>query len=295
MATRPEGQIVERRSNGGPCYAIRFNAYGRRRYVTLGLQADGWTRSKAEVELANVLADVRRGLWVSKAQRKRLRVCKRRVEADTVFGPFARRLVAERGAQLSESTQGYLEWGLSHLLPHFNDWFLRDIDAEAVDEFLSHKLNESSLRRAALERGKPLRGNGGRPLRPLSNSSINKLIDILQWVLSAAEEYGRIERNPARGRRRRLPQYLRPPVYLNSAAQIEALLDAADQLDRAPQTRIKERLPLIATLLFAGLRASELSAIHWGDLKFFRLDRVRASKTKRAYARLRCSQFSVGC
>ena len=39
------------------------HARGNREYVTLGNTADGWTRRKAEEELANVLADVRRGQW----------------------------------------------------------------------------------------------------------------------------------------------------------------------------------------------------------------------------------------
>jgi integrase len=90
-------------------------------------------------------------------------------------------------------------------------------------------------------------------MRPLSPSSINKTIDVLQWLLSAAEEYGWIESNPARGLRRRLRRPKRAPVYLGSAAHIEALLEAAGQLDADPRSRIGHRLPLIATLIFAGL------------------------------------------
>jgi hypothetical protein len=42
-------------------------------------------------------------------------------------------------------------------------------------------------------------------MRPLSATSINKSINVLQWVLAIAEERGLIDRNPARGRRRRIP------------------------------------------------------------------------------------------
>ena len=48
---------------GGRTFALRFRAYGKRRYITLGTADEGWTRAKAEEELANVLADVRRGIW----------------------------------------------------------------------------------------------------------------------------------------------------------------------------------------------------------------------------------------
>src|SRR3954452_12453646 len=63
MARRATGQVVEKKRARGTVYALRFRAYGERRYVTLGSSDDGWTRKRAHVELANVLADVRRGIW----------------------------------------------------------------------------------------------------------------------------------------------------------------------------------------------------------------------------------------
>jgi len=46
MAARPRGQVVERYGNGGRTYAIRFSASGRRRYLTLGREYEGWTRRR---------------------------------------------------------------------------------------------------------------------------------------------------------------------------------------------------------------------------------------------------------
>lgn len=63
MPRRATGQVLERERDGALVFALRFRAYGKRRYVTLGTTAAGWTRRKAEEELANVLADVRRGIW----------------------------------------------------------------------------------------------------------------------------------------------------------------------------------------------------------------------------------------
>lgn len=68
MAARPRGQVVERYGKSGRTYAIRFHAYGRRRYLTLGRGSEGWTRRRAEDELSNVLADVRRDLWVGRSR-----------------------------------------------------------------------------------------------------------------------------------------------------------------------------------------------------------------------------------
>jgi integrase len=62
---------------------------------------------------------------------------------------------------------------------------------------------------------------------------------------------------------------------------IETLLEAAGQLDVESQSRVRERLSLIATLLFAGLRAHELSALRWRDVDLAaeRLQ-VQVSKTQ---------------
>src|SRR3954468_12619347 len=63
MARTPQGQVVERPAKAGTTFALRFRAYGERRYVTLGGSWEGWTRRRAETDLENVLADVRRGIW----------------------------------------------------------------------------------------------------------------------------------------------------------------------------------------------------------------------------------------
>ncbi len=63
MARPTKGRVVERKTTAGVVYALRFMAFGERLYVTLGSRDDGWTRPKAETELENVLADVRRGVW----------------------------------------------------------------------------------------------------------------------------------------------------------------------------------------------------------------------------------------
>ena len=51
-------------------------------------------------------------------------------------------------------------------------------------------------------------------------------------MLEVAVEYELIDRNAARGRRRRLKADRPSPVWLDSAEQIAALLDAAGELDR---------------------------------------------------------------
>src|SRR4051794_25336960 len=63
MARPATGQVIERETAAGVSYSLRFRANGARRFVLLGYASQGWTRARAEDELANVMADVRRGLW----------------------------------------------------------------------------------------------------------------------------------------------------------------------------------------------------------------------------------------
>lgn len=62
--------------------------------------------------------------------------------------------------------------------------------------------------------------------------SINMHIDLLAQILAVAVDHGRLESNPAVGKRRRLKASKPRPVHLDSAEQIALLLEAAGQLDR---------------------------------------------------------------
>ena len=48
MARRSTGGVVLDARRKSPVFALRFRAYGRRQYVTLGSVDEGWTRAKAE-------------------------------------------------------------------------------------------------------------------------------------------------------------------------------------------------------------------------------------------------------
>ena len=78
MPRRPTGEVIARERADGRVFALRFRAYGRRHFVTLGGAADGWSRPRAEAELRHVLAadgavvrgvDVARVIAVATAQR----------------------------------------------------------------------------------------------------------------------------------------------------------------------------------------------------------------------------------
>src|SRR5438046_8006255 len=83
---RPQGRVIEREGQRGTTFAIRFMAGGRRRFQTLGTREQGWTRARAQTELQNVLADVRRGQWQPPAPRVEL---VREASSDPTFHEFA--------------------------------------------------------------------------------------------------------------------------------------------------------------------------------------------------------------
>lgn len=114
----------------------------------------------------------------------------------------------------------------------------------------------------------------------LGVTSINKTLTTLAAILEAAVEYELIGRNPARGRRRRLPAVTPRRSWLDRADHIAALLDGAGELDDKARVCRGQRRALLATLTFAGLRLGEALSLRWHDVDLTRgTITVRAAKT----------------
>jgi integrase len=235
------GQVVERQTQCGRVFALRFRAYGQRQYVTLGSADEGWSRPRAETELQNVLADVRRGIWRPRTADVV------RPPLDPTFHEFASHWFAAREAEWRSSTRADYYWRLTrHLLPFFARHRLSQITVAEVDRYREAKVRAGEL----------------------GAESINKTLVLLSQILDVAEERELIARNPMQvNRRRRKLRVLRPrPVYLDSARHVAALLAAAAELDRGPRARHSGRRPLVATLVLAGLRATEACELSWRDV-----------------------------
>jgi integrase len=256
-------------------FALRFQAYGRRRYVTLGTPEDGWTRRRGEQEMDVVRAEVDRGAWISPPPRRRARVGGED-EGSQLFGSFASAQVRRRRAEVQPATSAFWGWA--------SDICCRSSPTGRCRRSTSgrstHTASTSSRSPRTAAVGHPRTDSLGRPLRPLSPASINKTIEVLSWLLSFAVEYGWIDDNPAAGRRRRISVERSPAPHLESAGQVTAVLEAAAELDADPGWQIDDRLPVVATLLLAGLRVHEIGALRWGDLDFVTSTvHVRRSKT----------------
>lgn len=272
MAVKAKGEVIETPLKGGTSFALRFPAYGDRPYETLGFDHEGWTREAAQDKLDDILAEVRLGIWIPPKKKHR-----RQADMDApaahdevvYFGPFAIGLVEDREGQVSENTTAQEKWVLSHLLPFFGDWPLPDIDAEGIDDYRAFKVKESAARARAIERGRPQRNAHNQILKPLAARSINATINGLQFILGVALERKRVTgvtENAAIGKKRRIKPPPKRPVHLDSAGQIEALLEAAAAMDRDPLWRGTERQAILATLIFAGPRAHELCNLLWRDV-----------------------------
>jgi integrase len=241
VARRVSGVVLEHRGSDGRTYrAMRFTAYGKRRYVSLGPVM----KAEAERELRHVLADVERGLW----RPARVADTPHEPEPLPTFHEYAEDWWLRHERHLRPKTQSDYRWRLEkHLLPFFKDHALGDITFDTVERYIAAKLAEHD---------------------PLSARSINMTVILLGAIFEGAVERELISRNPAKGRGRRVRERTPRRSYLETAAQVQALLDAAGQLDREAHRdrRHIARRAMIATLVFAGLRIGELCELRWHDV-----------------------------
>ena len=259
-ARRAHGQVVERKRKTGIFYGLRVRADGRRHYIGLGAEADGWTSEGAADELAYVLAQIERGEWTPP---DRTPAPPAPAPQDPTFHTFASEWFDARRQELRPKTIEDYSWRLSnHLLPYFERHHLSQITAREIDSYRATKLRAGEL----------------------SARSINMTLTLLAAILEQAVDYGMIAANPAKGKKRRARETRPRRSYLDTAAQISALLDAAAELDaRAaaghPVNSHVRRRAMLATLTFAGLRLGELLALRWRDIDLA-AGRLRVSGAK---------------
>jgi integrase len=288
MPRRSTGGVVVDTRRQSAVFALRFRAYGRRQYVTLGTADDGWTEAKAEVALRHVLADVERGLW-QPPERQAVPAAAPALPEDPTFHEFASQWYRASEGGWRENTRVDYQWQLtSHLLPFFAKHRLSQITIQEVDRYRTAKVREAAkITETPVERRRVVTGvdGRGRPCRhrerPLSATSINKTITRLAQILEVAVEYELIDRNPAKGKRRRVKASKPAAVWLQDAEQISALLDAAGELDRAARLdrRHIPRRAILATLVLAGLRISEMLGLRWRDVDLT-AGRIRVGESK---------------
>jgi len=198
------------------------------------------------------------------------------VEVPT-FHAFSEEWWVRNEKRFAPKTHTDYRWRLEcHLLPHFAALRLDAITFDTVERYVAAKLAEGERIREAAASGEPIMQEYAdrtgrtrrRRARALSPRSINMTVTLLGAILESAVERELIARNPAKGKGRRVRERAPRRSWLETAAQIEALLDAASELDReATRERAHvERRAMLAVLTFAGLRINELCALRLRDV-----------------------------
>ena len=167
MARPATGQVIAPDGKRQPSWAIRFRAYGKRRFVTLGRSEDGWNRLRAERELRHILADVERGIW----QPENPAPAPVESGVEPTFEEFATAWLRDGEPGWRPKTISDYRWALElHLLPHFAGHRLSEITVEEVDRYKANKLREGKQSGRALRLlrsgwvlliGRAGRGRGG--------------------------------------------------------------------------------------------------------------------------------------
>lgn len=229
------------------------------------------SRAEAEERADRLLAQVKLGQYRSAKEQEAARNA---AEADRfeppLFQTFAEEWLGRQmvtggraGKGLTDAGASDLRWRLAHLGGWFGGMSLDQIDEAEVERYAAAK-------RAAAP------GEGG-----LGAVSVNKTLGTLEAILRTAVRYRHVERNVATGYRVMAPKHV--AAHLETAAQMAALLKAADALDRARRGRRGHGYALLATLLLGGLRIGEAIELRWSDVNLAKgRMRVRGTKTANA-------------
>jgi integrase len=273
MARPATGTIIEHKAKDGRVTrTLRFYVNGQRQRIPLGAVS----RDEAEERLRHTLADVQRGVWEPPKQPSPSPA------ESPVFHDYADDWWQIREPDLAENTRLDYRWRLeAHLIPFFGELRLDEITPATVKRYIAGKLAGT-----VYDKGREI----GTADDPLSPRSINMTVILLGAILESAVEDELMVRNPARGRNRRAKERKPQRSYLDTAGQIEALLTAARELDaEAPKGRKHvKRKAMIATLMFTGLRISELCALRWRDVDLAAgWLTVRGTKTDQAARRVK--------
>ncbi len=243
MAPQPQGGIaVETQGDGTLAFRLRFRAYGKRRTAYLHERRDcdcgcggGWNERTAAVELENILARVKAGVW--QAPKRAARASEPVDTGAPTFRAYASGWLQAKidgvlgDAPIDQNTESDYRWRLQcHLLPFFAEHPIDELDRKLCQAFKAHLLRQSKELREAIDAGADIRDERNRRRVPLGASSIRKVIDMLAMILEDAVEDGYLDFNPARGKRMRI-KVPKPKRTFLEIDELAALIDAAAEQD----------------------------------------------------------------
>jgi integrase len=226
-------------------WAMPTVAVGDRRNIILGSSRDGMDENAAEETLKRLEAQVVLGQWDDPRPLEG-------VGGDTLFHEFASECCADKRLELSDNGADYIEWALRlHLLPFFAPHRLNEIDVELIARYMKDKLRQRDALAKRIAAGERIVDSRGQSIKPLSNSSINKTLEVLKSLLNIAFERGWIPRNPAAAKSLRLVSRGRRQTWLMPDHVID-LIDAAERIDRRNKPETRERATRVQALRAKG-------------------------------------------
>ncbi len=243
MARPATGSIAaETLGDGTLAFRLRFRVRGKRETVYLHEAracdcgcGGGWNERTAAVELENVLARVKAGVWTPPQQQDK------QIADDGVptFHEYSSRWLQARidgvigEKPIRPTTAAKYRWRIeSHLLPFLASYRLDKIDRDLCLAFKAHLLKQSRELRESIDAGADIRDGNGRRVKPLGPASMRMVIDGLVAILDDAVEDGHIGSNPARGKRMRI-KVPKPRRTFLELDELAALIDAASEQDIA--------------------------------------------------------------
>jgi integrase len=221
----------------GAVWRIKFrDAGGRQVMQTLGREADGWTRKKAERALGARLVEVDKTRW--------------RKPNKVTFAEFAARFATEAipARRLKPSTvQDYSIMLRRHLVPFFGSLELARVEPEDIDRFVSAKMAAGS-----------------------SPKTIRNCLGLLSLAFKTARRWRLVTGNPVEDAT--LPRPEQTEMRALSPPEVARLLSAYQQLEQAPSPPTtaeewRQVRRLVTLALSTGVRRGEALALRWSAIK----------------------------
>jgi integrase len=281
-------------------FRLRIPFKGRKYWVTLGTNLEGWSREGAQVELDKIMERVRRGTWVPPDTQATGGASPPDPDdgsgaVETIHFTLSRWWQRKK-TEVGENTKADYEWRLKLLLGFRPHTLTADIDEKWIDEFRDHLV--------ALPAKNRREGSD----KTLSATSVNKPLETLAQALDLAVRHKVRTDNPARtkGTKLKVKKSRRP--WLEPDMVIDLLEAAGDWEDeiRTGRNRIGReggprphqcfgRRELLALLCLAGPRISEVLKSDRGEYDLAGGDRWRipASKTEAGERDVELTAFLV--
>ncbi len=232
-------------SDGSIVYSAEVTvAVGDRRHLTLGYSREGMDRAGAIEKLRQEEAKIALGQWLDPRPAEP-------TGAEITFAVYASDWYAAKKHELEDNSRKDVWWRLTkHLIPFFGPYPLGAFDKKLVKEFRRFKLAERDRLAERIQAGqRPLDGRG-QPLKPLSNTSINKMLQTLSAIfVEAVEEDELLDANPIS--KKRLKQGTPKRTWLMPDELLD-LIEAAERVDQRHKPETVERASEVQALLARG-------------------------------------------